>query len=470
MNRAGAAWLAVAAGCGLALAGYIYRPWETVPFDIWDFREFLPLLRRTTAAGTQLADLLAYYATHGRRNVLFYGSFVAQWQLFGEANLGWQLVRFGVMTANLVLAFHLLRQLGASRFGALAGAGLLIAASPVLRGWVQLMAEPQALLALQAGALLALRYQATSRWQAAGLGLAFMVAFVVLSKEVLVGLAGWVVLVALCRQPDGAFRFPRRSPRNLVLAVLTLLVVAAAAIMIWQLRQRPEATEYTMEYGQGALSLTRFGELFLAGLLPFRTGADIRFGLLYPANILVVAVMAFAVNGLCALLLARGRRHDLNVRAAWLHLSADAAGSLAAAGAGVAVLAFDAELADPIASLAIAALVLVSTWHLLRDTTNVLLEGAPRGLDLDALEAALVEQPHVEAVHHLHVWELGSNVPALSVHVVLDGEPTLHDAQSQGRTLKEMLAERFGIEHATLELECHDCESIGSGRHVAGNP
>ena len=187
-------------------------------------------------------------------------------------------------------------------------------------------------------------------------------------------------------------------------------------------------------------------------------------------GVLVVAVMAFAVNGLCALLLARGRRHDLNVRAAWLHLSADAAGSLAAAGAGVAVLAFDAELADPIASLAIAALVLVSTWHLLRDTTNVLLEGAPRGLDLDALEAALVEQPHVEAVHHLHVWELGSNVPALSVHVVLDGEPTLHDAQSQGRTLKEMLAERFGIEHATLELECHDCESIGSGRHVAGNP
>lgn len=182
-------------------------------------------------------------------------------------------------------------------------------------------------------------------------------------------------------------------------------------------------------------------------------------------GVLVVALVAFAVNGFSAMLLARGRSHDLNVRAAWLHLSTDAAGSLAAAVAGAAVVAFDARLADPIASLIIAVLVLVGAWQLLRDTTNVLLEGAPRGLDLDALEAALIEQPHVEAVHHLHVWELGSEVPALSVHVVLDGEPTLHDAQARGRTLKTMLATRFGIEHATVELECHDCETIGGSGH-----
>lgn len=187
-------------------------------------------------------------------------------------------------------------------------------------------------------------------------------------------------------------------------------------------------------------------------------------------GVLLVAVGAFAVNAVSALLLARGRRHDLNIRAAWLHLSADAAGSLAAAAAGAAVLAFDADIADPIASLAIAVLVLASAWRLLRDTTNVLLEGAPRGLDLAAVEAALVDQPHVEAVHHLHVWEIGSELPALSVHVVLDGEPSLHDAQAKGRTLKEMLVDRFGIEHATLELECHDCESLGSVRHVARRP
>jgi hypothetical protein len=72
-------------------------------------------------------------------------------------------------------------------------------------------------------------------------------------------------------------------------------------------------------------------------------------------------------------------------------------------------------------------------------------------------------KPGVSAVHHLHVWELGSDLPALSVHVVLEGEPSLHDAQARGEQLKHMLATRFGIEHATLELECHDCEVRARG-------
>jgi cobalt-zinc-cadmium efflux system protein len=184
-------------------------------------------------------------------------------------------------------------------------------------------------------------------------------------------------------------------------------------------------------------------------------------------GVLAVATAAFAVNAGSAALLARGRGRDLNLRAVWLHMASDAAGSVAAAGAGVAVIAFSAESADPIASIVIAALVVGSAWRLLRDTTNVLLEGAPRDLDLAAVEAALVGAPHVEAVHHLHVWELGTDLPALSVHVVLDGEPSLHDAQAQGNRLKAMLADRFGIEHATLELECHDCESATSGLHAS---
>ena len=182
-------------------------------------------------------------------------------------------------------------------------------------------------------------------------------------------------------------------------------------------------------------------------------------------GVLVVATLAFAVNAGSAVVLARGRGHNLNLRAAWMHMAADAAGSVAAAAAGIAVLAFSAESADPIASIVIAVLVVVGAWGLLRDTTNVLLEGAPRGLDVSAVEAALVGAPHVEAVHHLHVWELGTALPALSVHVVLDGEPSLHDAQAQGNALKAMLAQEFGIEHATLELECHDCESATDALH-----
>ena len=149
-------------------------------------------------------------------------------------------------------------------------------------------------------------------------------------------------------------------------------------------------------------------------------------------------------------------------------MATDAAASLGAMGAGAAVLAFDTTWADPAASIVIGCLIVTSAWSFLRDTTNVLLEGAPRGVDPAEVEAALAAAPHVEAVHHLHVWELASDAPALSVHVVLDGEPSLHDAPARGDALKQLLAERFGIEHATLELECHDCQHMVSARAHGG--
>jgi cobalt-zinc-cadmium efflux system protein len=174
-------------------------------------------------------------------------------------------------------------------------------------------------------------------------------------------------------------------------------------------------------------------------------------------GLLVVATGGLAVNIASAVALARVPGHSLNVRAAFLHMTADAAGSLAAVVAGVGVLAFGADWLDPAASLVIAGLVLVSTWGLLRDTMNVLLEGVPRWLDLDDVESAIAAQPGVETVHHLHVWEVGSDMAALSAHVVLVDTVTLHDAQERGDEIKEMLVSRFGIEHATLELECHEC-------------
>ena len=174
-------------------------------------------------------------------------------------------------------------------------------------------------------------------------------------------------------------------------------------------------------------------------------------------GLLVVATGGLLVNVVSAVALARVPGHSLNVRAAFLHMTADAAGSFAAVVAGIGVLAFDADWLDPVASLVIAALVLVSTWGLLRDTMNVLLEGVPRWLDVDDVESAIGAQPGVETVHHLHVWEVGSDMAALSAHVLLVDTVTLHDAQERGDEIKEMLASRFGIEHATLELECHEC-------------
>jgi cobalt-zinc-cadmium efflux system protein len=110
--------------------------------------------------------------------------------------------------------------------------------------------------------------------------------------------------------------------------------------------------------------------------------------------------------------------------------------------------------------------VLWSAWGLLRDTTNVLLEGSPKGIDPNAVRAALEADPAVEAVHHIHLWSVASDEPSLSAHVVLEGEVTLHEAQQRGEALKAMLADRFAIDHATLELECHACDEVLPPSHV----
>lgn len=177
------------------------------------------------------------------------------------------------------------------------------------------------------------------------------------------------------------------------------------------------------------------------------------------AGVVAVAAVALALNGVSAAVLAGVAGRRLNLRAALVHLLADVGSSFAVLIAGVGVLVFAADWLDPVASLAIAALVVWSIWGLLRDTTNVLLEAAPRDLVVGDVEHALAAAPGVEAVHHLHVWEVASDLPALSAHVVLSGAPTLHDAQARGDELKTMLADRFRIAHATLELECHECDT-----------
>jgi cobalt-zinc-cadmium efflux system protein len=194
-------------------------------------------------------------------------------------------------------------------------------------------------------------------------------------------------------------------------------------------------------------------------------------------GVAVVAVLGLLVNGGSAWVVARAAGRNLNLRGAFWHLAGDALGSLGALAAGIAVLAADATWVDAAASLFIAALIAFSAVMLLRDVVRVLLEGAPSGLSVDDVEAELAAAPHVEAVHHVHIWSLGSETPALSAHVVLAGEPSLHEAQARGDALKAMLAERFGIGHVTLELECHDCvdghdspAAPSSGPSAPGSP
>jgi cobalt-zinc-cadmium efflux system protein len=177
----------------------------------------------------------------------------------------------------------------------------------------------------------------------------------------------------------------------------------------------------------------------------------------------LVASLGLIVNLVSARLLFVVRGDSLNMRGAYLHMMLDSVGSIGALGAGLGALWWGAYWADPIIAIAIAGLVLWSAWQLLRDTTQVLLEGAPRGMDASEVADALASDAAVETIHHLHLWNLASDVPALSAHIVLVRASSLHDAQIEGERLKEMLHERFGIAHSTLELECHVCDPVHEG-------
>jgi cobalt-zinc-cadmium efflux system protein len=180
------------------------------------------------------------------------------------------------------------------------------------------------------------------------------------------------------------------------------------------------------------------------------------------AGLLSIATIGLLVNLGSAFALWRWRDASLNMRAAFVHLSLDAAGSVGAMAAGSAVFFFGMDRADAFVSIGIAILILWSAFHLMTETTHVLLEGAPRGIDTREVERAIAADHAVEEVHHLHVWNLASDTPALSAHVVVANEERLHEAQLHADRVKQMLRDRFGIEHATLELECHRC-----GPHTA---
>lgn len=177
-------------------------------------------------------------------------------------------------------------------------------------------------------------------------------------------------------------------------------------------------------------------------------------------GLLIVAAIGLAINAVSALILNRVQERNLNIRAAWLHMVSDAAGSCIVVLAGAGLLAFGTTWLDPVASLCIALLILWATWGVLRDTVHVLMEGSPRGLDVAQVEEALEAHEGVASVHHLHIWNLASDVPALSAHVVVGDDLRLHEAQARGEELRTMLQQRFGIEHSTLELECHPCPEV----------
>jgi cobalt-zinc-cadmium efflux system protein len=240
--------------------------------------------------------------------------------------------------------------------------------------------------------------------------------------------------------------------------MLTDAGAIALALVAARLADRPAAGGYTFGLKRAEILSAQLNGATLLALAAVITYEGIR-RLVDPpdvegATVLVVAIAGIAVNLAATSVLAGANRRSLNVEGAFQHVLTDLFAFVATAIAGAVVLTTGFARADGIAALIVAALMVRSAWSLLREAGAVLLEGSPSGVRTEDVGRALAGAPGIVEVHDLHVWELTAGFPALAAHVlVAPGD----DCHARRRELEQLLHDRFGIQHTTLQVD-HEAE------------
>jgi cobalt-zinc-cadmium efflux system protein len=268
-----------------------------------------------------------------------------------------------------------------------------------------------------------------------GLALALIVTF--MAVEVVAG----ILAHSLALLSDAAHMLTDAGALAMSLVVLRLAAQPAGGNRTFGLRR----SEILSAQANGAALLV------LGGLVVY--GAVHRLVSPLPASggwILVVALVGIAVNLVATWQLAGANRQSLNVEGSFQHVLNDLYAFIATAVAGGLILATGWVRADPVAALFVAALMLRAAWRLLRDSGRVLLDIAPAGLPVDEIGTAMASHPGVVEVHDLHVWEVTTEFPTLSAHVLVEPGADCHGIR---RELEALLHDHFGLEHTTLQVE-----------------
>lgn len=234
--------------------------------------------------------------------------------------------------------------------------------------------------------------------------------------------------------------------------VLGLILAWAAAIMA----RRAASPRLTYGFKKAPILAALANSLLLL-IAVGAIGAEATRRLFHPSAtqggmVTIVAAAGILINGATALLFARGRERDLNIRGAYLHMAADALVSLAVVIAGLVILWTGQQWVDPAMSLAVALFILWSSVGLLRESVWMTLAGVPKGIDVDEVAVALSELDGVETVHDLHIWPLSTTETALTAHVVT---PQAADPDALLESARTLLHDRFHIEHCTIQVEHH---------------
>ena len=166
--------------------------------------------------------------------------------------------------------------------------------------------------------------------------------------------------------------------------------------------------------------------------------------------VIVVAMIGVIINTGTALLFVRGRKTDLNIRGAYLHMAADALLSLGVVLAGVVIMWTQWSWVDPVSSLVIAAVIFLGTWGLLKESVHLALQAVPPDIDLEKVQQALAELPNVSEVHDLHVWAVSTTEVAMTAHLV---RPKLENDDQILKQANAMLHSEFNINHTTIQIE-----------------
>jgi cobalt-zinc-cadmium efflux system protein len=285
-------------------------------------------------------------------------------------------------------------------------------------------------------------------WAALGLTTTFLVA------EVVAGL----LLNSLALLADAAHMFTDAAA----------LGIALAAVRV---ARRPADARRTYGYHRFEILAAAFNALLLFGVAiyilveawqRFRSPADVQ-----PIGMLLVAVLGLVVNLISMRLLSGGKDSSLNLKGAYLEVWSDMLGSIGVIVAAVVIRYTGWAWVDTLVAVGIGLWVLPRTWTLLKESLNILLEGVPDGVDVDAVSAAMVALPGVVSVHDLHIWALTSGKNSLTAHVVQSESARSEDLRAR---LRDLLAARFKVFHTTLQLELIPCQHTDDGCNYVDDP
>lgn len=236
------------------------------------------------------------------------------------------------------------------------------------------------------------------------------------------------------------------------------LAIALAAVKIGQ---RPADDARTFGYRRFEILAAAFNALLLFAVAGYVLWEGVsRF--FQPTEVestgmLVVASIGLVVNIIAMRLLSAGKDQSLNIKGAYLEVWADMLGSIGVIAGAILIMLTGWQWVDPLVAIGIGLWVLPRTWILLKETTQILLEGVPRGIDLAALRAAISATPGVAGVHDLHVWSVTSDDHSLSAHVELSEEA---DFESVRASVAGMLHDQYEIQHATIQVEREPCNDV----------